>query len=53
MNYRYYIPDDGETIDDAVPVTHQMWDGSEFVETDDFSEWVDVEDAAEHAAEEC
>jgi hypothetical protein len=50
MKYRYFNPDDGETIDDALPVTIKWIVNGETVEQNEFDS---VEEAAEYAAEEC
>jgi hypothetical protein len=49
MKYRYFNPDEGETIDDAEPVVTTWFVDGGFVEVDEFTN--DVETAAEVAAE--
>ena len=52
MKYRYFNSSDGETIKDAVLVTHRQYINGNWVDVGDFSEYHDAVDIAEYAAEE-
>ena len=42
MKYRYFNSSDGETIKDAVLVTHRQYINGNWIDVDDFSEYLDA-----------